>query len=256
MADKKEKETTSLYERMAPIMLVVVIGLAFAVGVLWQKVSNIEGGSTTARVAGNDDTQAAAAQPQRPANGKLSDSQASKLAEVSEEDYIYGSRDAEVFLIEYSDLECPFCQSFHSTAQQAIDDNEGKVAWVYRHFPLDAIHPRARPAAVAAECVGEIGGNDAFWAYIDEVFANQTTALTDLVGVAADVGVDSTSVANCIESGRTEELVENDYQEGLTAGVTGTPGNFIVNSNGEVWSLPGAVPISTLQQTIDEALGN
>ena len=246
----------SMFERLAPVMLVVVIGLAFAVGVLWQKVNNLEGGSTPTRVAGTDTNTGTQPAAQPPTNGKLSESEASKLAEITAEDYVLGDRNAEVFLIEYSDLECPFCKSFHETAAQAVEDNGGRVAWVYRHFPLDAIHPNARPAAVASECVGELGGNDAFWNYTNEIFTNQATALSDLSGTAGIVGVNAGSVESCIDSGRTEDLVEDDYQSGLAAGVTGTPGNFVVNANGEVWSLPGAVPITTLQATIDEALGN
>ena len=89
---------------------------------------------------------------------------------VSETDHIRGSLDAKVKIIEYSDLECPFCATLHPTLQQIMEDFDGDVAWIYRHFPLD-FHPSARPLAIGSECAAQLGGNDKFWEYIDYVFA-------------------------------------------------------------------------------------
>ena len=89
---------------------------------------------------------------------------------VSSEDHVRGAKNAKVTLIEYSDLECPFCKRFHPTVQQAMKDYEGKIAWVYRHFPL-SFHPEAMPLAVGAECANELGGSDAYWAFSDKIMA-------------------------------------------------------------------------------------
>lgn len=250
MAKENPKD---LLEKLVPVLLVLTIGLAFAVGILWQKVSDMQGdriGSTTVQQGDN--------QPAQPTNGKLSEAQAESVPGVKEDDHVRGSRDASVFIIEYSDFECPFCASFHPTAQQALEEYGDDVAWVYRHFPLDTLHPRARPAAEASECVAELGGNDALWLFADYIFENQETALSDsgLAEAASQAGVSTAAFSECFESGQFAQVVEDEYQEGLTAGVTGTPGNFIVNTNGEVWVLPGAVPFASLQQSIDEALGS
>jgi len=248
----KKQARRRLTEKFAPALLIAVVVLAFAVGVLWQKVSDLEsGGSRVVNTAGTGN-----AAPTEPTSGKISDTQASKIAKASSSDHIRGSLDAEVVIIEYSDLECPFCSRFHPTAKQAVEEYGDKVAWVYRHFPLDTIHPRARPAAEASECVANVGGDDAFWSYIDEVFENQATALTDLTGAVSAIGVDANAVQNCIDSEEFASTVDEQYESGLNAGVTGTPGNFIMNSKGEVWSLPGAVPFSVLKSTIDEALAS
>jgi protein-disulfide isomerase len=241
-----------LLERLVPVLLVLTIGLAFAVGLLWQRVSDMQGGrvgSTTPQQGDN--------QPTQPANGKLSEAQAENVPGLKEDDHVRGSRDASVFIIEYSDFECPFCASFHPTAQQALEEYGDDVAWIYRHFPLDTLHPRARPSAEASECVAELGGNDAFWLFADYLFENQETALSDsgLVEAASQAGVSTTEFSACVDSGRYAQAVEDGYQEGLTAGVTGTPGNFIVTSGGEVWAVPGAVPFASLQTAINEALG-
>lgn len=94
------------------------------------------------------------------------------LDSVTEKDHIAGNPQADLIIIEYSDPECPFCKRFHETMVQAMDEygKQGKVAWVYRHFPLDAIHSKARHEAEAIECAGELGGNDKFWEYVNTLY--------------------------------------------------------------------------------------
>jgi protein-disulfide isomerase len=255
MAEKKvEKEAGNLFEKLIPILLVASIGLAFAVGVLWQKVSSLEGGKGKAADSAASDS-AGSDQPQRPPTGKLTEDQAKKVAQVSDDDHVRGSKDVSVFLIEYSDYECPFCSKFHSTAQQLVDEYEGKVAWVYRHFPLDQLHKNARSAAEASECVADLGGEEAFWKFTDALYKDQTRA-SDLASVASEVGVDSSKFQKCLDDGKYEKKVEEQYQGGLVAGVTGTPGNIILNEAGEAWLIPGALPLEQLKTTIDEALGS
>ncbi|MEK7112010.1 MAG: DsbA family protein [Patescibacteria group bacterium] len=242
----------SLLEKFVPILLVISVALAFLVGVLWQKVSFLEGGK------GAKNTQAPSDLAPGGVNGKLSEDQAKKVEKPNDKDRIRGSLDAEVYLIEYSDLECPFCKQFHATAQQAVEEYKDKVTWVYRHFPLDTLHPKADKEAEAAECAFELGGQDGFWKYVDKIFevtpSNNGLDLAKLPTYAGQVGLNQTSFKSCLDGGRYADLVEEQYQGGITAGVTGTPGNFIMNKKGEVWVIPGAVPFDTLKLTIDEAL--
>ncbi|MEX2054393.1 MAG: thioredoxin domain-containing protein [Candidatus Colwellbacteria bacterium] len=91
---------------------------------------------------------------------------------VSADDHIRGDINASVKLIEYSDLECPYCKRFHPEVATIVDRYGLDVAWVYRHLPLESIHPSARPLAEGSECVAELGGEDAFWEYIDYIFEN------------------------------------------------------------------------------------
>jgi protein-disulfide isomerase len=251
------KESTLSLERLSPILIIISIVLAFMVGILWQKVDSLEKGGSAGTVA-NQQVGAGAAQPvapQGPTQGKLSEDQAAKLPEVGSSDHIRGNANADVIVIEYSDFECPFCSRFHPTMQQVMDEYGDQVAWVYRHFPLDSIHPKARPAAIASECVANLGGNDAFWAYADALFTDPTTLL-DLSGTATKIGVNGATVQSCIDNQETLSKVDEQYQGGLAAGVTGTPGNFIINSKGEVWLIPGALPYEQIKTTIDEALSS
>lgn len=89
---------------------------------------------------------------------------------ISEDDHLYGNPDAEVTVIEYSDFECPFCKTFHPIVERLVNESDGKVNWVYRHFPLESIHPNARGMALASECVAELGGNEAFWEFSNKLF--------------------------------------------------------------------------------------
>ena len=72
-------------------------------------------------------------------------------------------------VVEFSDLECPFCKRFHATMQQTVAAYGGQVAWVYRHFPIDQLHSKAPKEAEATECAAELGGNDKFWAYTNRL---------------------------------------------------------------------------------------
>jgi protein-disulfide isomerase len=92
------------------------------------------------------------------------------VPEVKKDDHVRGAKNPKVYLVEYSDFQCPFCKQFHPSLQQALTEYKDQVAVVYRHFPLESIHPLARPLAEGSECAAEIGGEDAFWEYHDKVF--------------------------------------------------------------------------------------
>jgi protein-disulfide isomerase len=91
---------------------------------------------------------------------------------ITDKDHIFGNRNADLLIVEYSDPECPFCKRFDATMNQVMDQYQAsnKVAWVYRHFPLDSIHPKSRHESEALECANEIGGNAKFWEYVKVLF--------------------------------------------------------------------------------------
>ena len=170
-----------------------------------------------------------------------------KDIEVSSTDHIRGNVNADITIVEYSDFQCPYCSRFHTTMQEVIENFGDKVRWVYKHFPLDSIHPYARKAAEASECAGE---QNKFWEYNDELFVNQSKIKTSFLSEAAqNIGLNVKQFDECLESGKYEDKVEEDYQEGISMGVRGTPGGFI---NGE--ELGGAVPYATLEAKINALL--
>ena len=246
-----KKNIASFFEKFVPVIVLLIVVLAFAVGFLWQKVSGIEK-IVNPKVAGQP-TQA----PADP-TGKLSKEDAKKVPGIKDSDHVYGNKDAGVTIIVYDDWECPYCKKFHETTKQAVDEYKGKVSLVYRQFPLEMLHKQARTEAEASECVAKLGGNDAFWKFIDLVLKTTTSNdglnLSLMPGFATQAGVNLADYNACVKNGDTKAIVDQQLQEGQDAGVAGTPGTFAVNKKGEAWQIPGAVPLEMLKATIDEAL--
>lgn len=198
---------------------------------------------------------------QQEAQAKASKERVKNLRPVSaKEDHIYGNPDAEISLIEYSDFECPYCKRFHTTPKQVVDAFDGKVNWVYRHFPLGFHKPGAEKEAEASECAAELGGNDAFWKYGDLIYQRTRSngkgfPVTNLVPLAGEIGLDKDKFQTCLDSGRHASRVKKDYQNGARSGVTGTPGNFLVDHRtGRVLAKAGAIPFARLKTEIDRLL--
>jgi len=132
---------------------------------------------------------------------------------VTKDDHIRGNPNAKVFIVEYSDLECPFCKVFHNTMQEVMKDygDNGDVAWVFRHFPIDSLHSRARNEAYASECANEQGGNISFWKYIDRL--NEITESNDkldpkqLPEIAKFIGLDVNAFNTCLASGKYADRI-------------------------------------------------
>lgn len=153
---------------------------------------------------------------------------------VSQKDYIRGNPDASVVIVEYSDTECPFCKQFHGTMKNLTDKlaKEGAMAWVYRHFPIIKLHPKAPKEAEALLCAGKIAGNKGFWDYTDRLYAitpsNNGLDPLQLPAIAKDVSLDETAFNACLSSGEMAPTVDLDYQDGIKAGGTGTPFSVLV----------------------------
>lgn len=180
---------------------------------------------------------------------------------VGPDDHILGNPEAKIVIIEYSDFECPFCGGFHDTMHEIIDTYgpSGDVAWVYRHFPIEALHKQAWREAIASECAAEQGGNDAFWAYADLIFENNNGGndgldLTLLSDFAEQIGLSREVFNACMESERTRPLVQEDYDEAVNgANGGGTPHNVII-AGGQSAIIPGAQPLSTMKALISSIL--
>ena len=177
---------------------------------------------------------------------------------VTEDDHIRGSINAPVIIVEFSDLECPFCKRFHSTLQQIVDEYDGKVSWVYRHFPLASLHSKAVKEAEATECAAELGGNDAFWAYVDRLFevtpSNNGLDLDDLPQIAENVGLDVGKFQECLDERRYKDAVQADYDDAINSGGQGTPYSIVIARDGTKSVIPGALPFESIKKIVDTAL--
>ena len=170
-----------------------------------------------------------------------------------------GSKTAKVVLVEYSDFQCPFCSRFYSqTLLQLRKDyvDTGKVRFIYKNFPLDSIHPNARPAAIAFECARTQDETKA-WAFHDKMFENQgSLGDASYAQWAKDVGLEATAFNTCYTTKASEPMVNAHFQEGAANGIQGTPGFFVTDESGNI-SLPaisGAQPYAVFQAALDQAL--
>lgn len=179
---------------------------------------------------------------------------------VSSADHIRGNPNAKVKVIEFSDPECPYCKRFHNTMNQIIDEygKSGQVAWIYRHFPLDAIHSKARKESEALECAGEQGGGAKFWAYLDRLFevtpSNDGLDLAELPKIAEYIGLDKDQFNQCLGSGKYAKRVADDLSDGVKSGARGTPYNIVVSAIGEKFVINGAQPYESVRAVINQAL--
>jgi len=173
--------------------------------------------------------------------------QPSQVTVDADDDARIGSPDAPVEIIEFSDFQCPFCARGAATVKQVLDAYGDQVTFVYRDFPLDSIHPMATPAAIAAECVREKGGDEAFFEYHDKIFANQQAlSNSNLKAWAQELGYD---IDSCLDSGKYSDEVKKDLADGQAAGGRGTP-YFLINGR----PLSGAQPFEVFKQVIDAEL--
>lgn len=179
---------------------------------------------------------------------------------VSKDDHIRGNPNAPVKIVEYSDFECPFCKRFHDTMKQVTTEYGDQVAWIYRHFPLDQLHPvKARKEAVASECANEQGGNDAFWKYADRFFEltpsnNQTDVDTVLPQIAKEIGLNEAKFVACLASNKYDAHIEEEVQNAIATGGNGTPWSIVVGPSGKKYPLSGAQPYASVKQLIEIAL--
>ncbi len=174
---------------------------------------------------------------------------------VDDTDRIWGSRDADIIVVEYSDLQCPFCDRFHPTMERIVEEYQGKVAWVYRHLPLESIHSEAVPAAVASECAGDVGGNDTFWKYINGLFKYQTELGRETyLRVARENGLDEGAFTECLAKPEIEERVRAQMDDAAAAGGEGTPFNVVVTKSEKKLPFSGALPYQQVKLLVDRAI--
>lgn len=181
-----------------------------------------------------------------------------RVPDFSAADYYKGDVNADVTLLEYGDLQCPFCARYHETLNQVLTDYQGRVNVVFRHYPL-SFHNNANTLANAAECIGEVRGATGFWKFLDYAFAaNDDIAdydMTDMEDMATNLGVDKTAFRSCMDESRYQSVIDSQMRGGTDGGVMGTPHTILVNHRtGRRVMVSGAVPYETLKAELDAIL--
>lgn len=226
------------------IPVAIVFGFAMVAIAIFFTVGN-------SRVENPDATSDATQEP----GGTLS----STPRAVSEEDYIRGNPNAPILLIEYSDYDCPFCKQYHETLREIMDEYgvTGRVAWVYRQFPIAQLHPNSPKISASALCVGKLGGDDAFWNFTDLIFEereiDEPTNVTKIPEYVTEVGVELAAYNSCMDNGDTASEVQASIEDAFNIGARGTPYTVLVVGNQQA-VINGAQPYETVRGIVENLL--
>jgi protein-disulfide isomerase len=172
---------------------------------------------------------------------------------------VRGDRAAPVAIIAYSEFQCPFCARFAAETMPALEAEylaAGKAMLVFKHLPLESIHPEAFKAAESAECAGEQGR---FWQMHDRLFANQRGLFEqNLRTWGAEIGLDQTRFTECL-AGRMTARVRGHMEEAREFGIGGTPAFLIGRVDGEgrvqvTDRITGARPVGDFHQVLGRLL--
>ncbi|HEV8666296.1 MAG TPA: DsbA family protein [Candidatus Paceibacterota bacterium] len=180
---------------------------------------------------------------------------AANVPAPSSSDHIIGSPTAPIVMVEYSDFQCPYCQMIYPSLKQIQSTSNGQIAWVMREFPLYQIHPNAMPAANAAECIAEQGGNDDWWKFADDDFNNQANiGAAFFTAEAQKLGLDMTKYNSCISNSTYLNKIEGEISDAENNGGNGTPFTVVINTKtGKQYPISGALPLAQIQQVIAQA---
>lgn len=171
-----------------------------------------------------------------------------------------GSVSAALTLVEFSDFQCPYCKKFSSDTYGLIDQNyiaSGKLRHVFKHYPLQSIHPNAMDASVAAECANN---QRKFWEYRDILFERQDEWKNAehvrewFLHYAKELDLDQKDFESCLDSDESVQAVRADIQEGSRYGVSGTPTFFLGNDDKGYVGIAGAYSYETFKSIIDKSL--
>lgn len=257
----------SVFEKLVPALLVITVGLAFLVGILWQKVENLgkEGTTTTA-------TQQQAAQPAKKV-------ELSQIKGLFDKNLIkFGNKDSKLIFVEFSDPSCPYCHIAGGLNPELntqvgpqfklIKDggtysapvvemkklvDEGKAAFVWGYFNG---HGNGELATKALYCAYD---NGKFWEahdlmmtnkgydLINNVVKNDKANIGKLVDFLRPAGV--AELKECLESGKYDSRLQEEMNLGIELGVSGTPGFFVNETN-----FAGAYSFTDMKSVVDSLL--
>ncbi len=171
-------------------------------------------------------------------------------------DHWRGASNPSITIYEYSDIDCPFCMRFHETLQTIVSEYPEDVRWVYRHLPLDQLHPEARQKAIMSECVFLQAGEEAFWDLLDGMY-EEPSSLAGLPDYVSLYGLDDEIYQECLTSQSAQARISRDEQNAVaTRGSVqiGTPWSIIELPDGSRIPFSGAQPTSVVRSVIDAIL--
>ncbi len=237
-------------DKIIAVQVVALTLCAFAVGLLYGKVSVYEKNGGTAL------NQAAPADPNAvaPTEEKMQLTEDEWNTVTANAKFVKGEKDAPVTIVEFTDFQCPFCSRFFEDSYGQIMSeyvDTGKVRYISRDLPL-SFHANAENAALAARCAAD---QNKYFEMHDELFRSQAAwselpdPKAEFAKIAGTVGLNAGNFASCYDSGKYRQDIADDLALAAQMGASGTPTFFI---NGA--KLVGAQPFASFKQAIDTAL--
>lgn len=220
------------------LLITLLIGVSFFAGFLFFKSQSLEKDGGLAQQLN---------QPSQPTPTNL------KIPKPTTSEHWTGSRDAKIILVEYSDLECPFCKSLHPTLIRLLRENQGKVAWVFRHYPQIIEHTKSQKLAEAIECAAEQGGEKGFWNMTDAIYNKMPNLeLVELPYIASSVGLSESALKKCLDTNRFESKVDTEQKEAEKVGFRMTPSTVVYNlSNDKTLFVEDDVPYDQFKAKLE-----
>jgi protein-disulfide isomerase len=223
-------------------------GVVLTLGIAY--LARLEMTSGPAKELGRQDAArvepAAAPTPQAPSAPPAVAAVPQKPVAVPDSAPFRGPKDAPITLMEFSDFHCPFCKRIAPTMEQLLQKYEGKVRWIFRHYPLP-MHPGADRTHMASACAQDQGK---FWEFHDAIFALAGAPQeSDYQAISQKLGLDGKRFQECLQTGKYKSLVEQELEAGKQKMVVGTPTVFVNDK-----MVPGAYPLDFFVNIIEGIL--
>ncbi len=174
---------------------------------------------------------------------------------MTDKELITGNLKSGLFMLEYTDYQCPFCQRFHSSAFKSIEKDfidTGKIIYISRDFPLSN-HAYARTSAIAARCAG---AQNKFWQYRPILFENQAKLEhKDLLNYAQKIALNIPDFDKCLNKNTYSEAIDMDIKSAEQVGINGTPTIILGRVNGKTLKgikLSGAFNYEVYKSKLEE----
>ena len=264
----KEKETgneTVSFSVSETTILAVSILLASVIltGGLIYSANTISTGFSGLAVLGAKDTGTTTGTNPTPSQGNTEPTPTQEptadLSKIAKGGLAFGNDNAPVTIVEYSDFQCPFCESFYTATLKSLETDyisTGKVQFIFKNFPLRSIHPNAEKASEAFECAVDQGkGIEMHNALFEKQTEWSGIGVSKIKEIAATVVGDANKFNSCLDNGDKKAVVDEQYNEVVALGGSGTPTFFIGKTGEKGQMVVGAQPYSSFQSVIDGLLG-
>jgi protein-disulfide isomerase len=169
------------------------------------------------------------------------------VPEITADDHVLGPADAPAAVLEYGDYECPFCRGAARDVHRMLDLYPGLIRFVFRNFPIAALHPHADQAAEAAEAAAAQGK---FWGMYELLLRPSSRLdLDSLLSYALGLGLDVDRFGQEVTGGAYAAKIERDVREGVRNGVNATPKFYVDGVR-----IDGKFPLEGLEDAIQASV--